>query len=500
MMESRRWLAVPMTILLFHSNGVWAEDSQLTADALEAPFIEFLETELGSELPKNGSVVDYLTALYHFAKAGKEGLFDEDIFPAIVAVGKPEIDVEQGERALFGWLFSMALAEICTKKYSELYRIGFLLAGDEQPVLTVDMKSNPYISRMIASVLYVRFRRFADDYLQKAKEELTALNDENPLGCLKELIEDALPTNKAEGVAMLPDGTLFMPPAPLNTQDNPQFSYDEEIMAYVEQNYTLDSTCVEYERAIQSVEDNNYYMAYQKVIYEKAGVPISTKMERLLDLVLKFGSWATHTMKDGYCEQTGEYLEGYSENGAERTDAEYRKRPYDYYESSPLIAWNEYVGLCYPSYTEENYPIDYLIEYGKTSSSYPSGHSAREWNLALVLVNAMPDLYRNIIRRAFRFAQNRTISRYHWYSDVLIGCVMGSTVIPWLYNYSEYRELLKKAQKKYDSSIVDDAYIKEVVNFIMGKRTDGFDENKADVNGDGCVNAADLVLLLKIKQ
>ena len=33
---------------------------------VEAPFVEFLETELGAEIPENGSVRDYLTALYHF--------------------------------------------------------------------------------------------------------------------------------------------------------------------------------------------------------------------------------------------------------------------------------------------------------------------------------------------------------------------------------------------------------------------------------------------------
>jgi hypothetical protein len=45
---------------------------------------------------------------------------------------------------------------------------------------------------------------------------------------------------------------------------------------------------------------------------------------------------------------------------------------------------------------------------------------------------------------------------------------------------------------------VNAADIVEVVNLIMGKHSEGFDEKAADINGDGVVNAADIVAMVNI--
>lgn len=390
----------------------------------------------------------------------------------------------------------MALSEICTERYNDIYRVGFSLAGEEQSPLTLNMEDNPYIARLIASLLYVRFRISAEDYVKNASAELMSLNEENPLGCITEPIATPLPTTKYEAESVFPDGTLFMPPASRNDSTNSFFEFDKAIMEYVKDHYRLTLECEEFERAWQALEDCNYYTVYQRVIYEKAGVPFLPATYNFVDKVLLYGSWVTRTMKDGYDSKQGNYLLGFSENGAERTDLEFRQRPYHYYGIDPFITWNDYIGLCYPTYTPDNYPIEQLIESGKASSSYPSSHSSIEWNLALVLVNVMPDLYRNIAKRAFRFAQNRVISRYHWYSDVLYGCTMGTTLIPRLYNYQEYRNLLNLATFEKRKS-EEESFIKQVVAYILGKQAEDFDFERANVVKDEVINAADLTKLIE---
>ena len=45
---------------------------------------------------------------------------------------------------------------------------------------------------------------------------------------------------------------------------------------------------------------------------------------------------------------------------------------------------------------------------------------------------------------------------------------------------------------------VNAADIVEVVNYIMGKASAKFDASKADINGDGTINAADIVMIVNM--
>ena len=46
--------------------------------------------------------------------------------------------------------------------------------------------------------------------------------------------------------------------------------------------------------------------------------------------------------------------------------------------------------------------------------------------------------------------------------------------------------------------VVNDADVKDVASFIMGKTPKGFNKDAADVNNDNKVNVADIVLINKI--
>ena len=50
--------------------------------------------------------------------------------------------------------------------------------------------------------------------------------------------------------------------------------------------------------------------------------------------------------------------------------------------------------------------------------SYPSGHSASAWIIALVLTELAPERTGQLIKHGFEVGQSRVICVYHWQSDV----------------------------------------------------------------------------------
>jgi acid phosphatase (class A) len=58
--------------------------------------------------------------------------------------------------------------------------------------------------------------------------------------------------------------------------------------------------------------------------------------------------------------------------------------------------------------------------------SYPSGHAAIGWMLALVLTDLAPQRTDALLKRGFEFGESRMVCRVHWRSDVAAGRLMAS--------------------------------------------------------------------------
>lgn len=79
--------------------------------------------------------------------------------------------------------------------------------------------------------------------------------------------------------------------------------------------------------------------------------------------------------------------------------------------------------------------------------SYPSGHSAIGWMLALVLTDLAPDRTDALLQRGFDFGQSRVVCRVHWQSDVNAGRVMAAATYARLQSdpvFTAQRELARK--------------------------------------------------------
>lgn len=57
----------------------------------------------------------------------------------------------------------------------------------------------------------------------------------------------------------------------------------------------------------------------------------------------------------------------------------------------------------------------------RKDGSYPSGHTAIGWILAMTLTDLVPDKTDALMKRGYDFGESRIICRVHWYSDTVAG-------------------------------------------------------------------------------
>lgn len=72
------------------------------------------------------------------------------------------------------------------------------------------------------------------------------------------------------------------------------------------------------------------------------------------------------------------------------------------------------------------------------NGSYPSGHTAMGWAVALVLAEMFPEAQDSILFLGYQYGQSRTIVGAHWQSDVDAGRVMASAAVARMHNSSDF--------------------------------------------------------------
>ena len=82
----------------------------------------------------------------------------------------------------------------------------------------------------------------------------------------------------------------------------------------------------------------------------------------------------------------------------------------------------------------------------RTNGSYPSGHTARGWSLALVLAELNPDRQEEILKRGFEYGQSRVIVGAHWQSDVDMGRIVSAAGVARLHADDDFNEQLNRAK------------------------------------------------------
>jgi acid phosphatase (class A) len=82
----------------------------------------------------------------------------------------------------------------------------------------------------------------------------------------------------------------------------------------------------------------------------------------------------------------------------------------------------------------------------RTNGSYPSGHAAMGWALALILTEIAPERTDAILARGRAFGESRVICNVHWQSDVVEGRLMGAGTVARLHADAAFRADLEAAK------------------------------------------------------
>lgn len=80
--------------------------------------------------------------------------------------------------------------------------------------------------------------------------------------------------------------------------------------------------------------------------------------------------------------------------------------------------------------------------------SYPTGHGAGGWTLALVLAELLPSRADAILQRGRDFGDSRVICGYHFPSDVEAARLIASAGVARLHGDAEFRRLLDAARQE----------------------------------------------------
>jgi acid phosphatase (class A) len=81
-------------------------------------------------------------------------------------------------------------------------------------------------------------------------------------------------------------------------------------------------------------------------------------------------------------------------------------------------------------------------------SSYPSGHSAYGWAVAMILTRVAPERAEALMTRAAEYAESRLICGMHFPSDVQAGRVIAAAVVGHLDSSSEFLSDLARARSE----------------------------------------------------
>ena len=203
--------------------------------------------------------------------------------------------------------------------------------------------------------------------------------------------------------SQLPDGLLYLPAPPDTT--SMAFFYDIERHQWGK---SLRATA----RGRQAASDADQSPAALASQFSEAFGQTITKeatpeLFRLVELLDSDCGNATYTVKKKYL----------------------RKRPY--------VQFNETTAI--PA-SEAKY---------RPTGSYPSGHSATGWGVALVLAEINPDRQEAILLRGYEIGQSRVIAGYHYQSDVDIARLAGSAAIARLHADEGLQKQLTKAKREF---------------------------------------------------
>lgn len=84
-----------------------------------------------------------------------------------------------------------------------------------------------------------------------------------------------------------------------------------------------------------------------------------------------------------------------------------------------------------------------------SSGSFPSGHSSYAWMNTLILISMHPELTTELMKEGYSYTVNRTVTRWHWNSDIINGRIIGAMTYPLVRSSKDFDTIFREAQQDF---------------------------------------------------
>ncbi len=399
-------------------------------------------------------------------------------------------------KTMIGWLTAMQLSELCPSKRNDLYKAGYEAGGYSMNsnLYGYHFKSDPNVARLVASTVYAAMHTLMRPDIQAMRAEVGGRHFYMFLADILEeesrnhVTDDAFYVDLRKFMASAPGPITpayanrngINPTFPDEKASNGCLKVDMDIYDYIVGGINLPD-----QRAVQAIADEDSDLHhifgtdkknvggmydFNAVFGESTiGETISPegKIAALMTLVQKAANSARGVLQHDN-PALGHYEYGRLRPGCAETQQGLRKSFTDdrlNVLTNFVIEDNDGHKASYdvgdtevPYYDENgnwtNAEIQSAEEYENKSkdklyaNSYPSGHASGIWSIAMTMIELYPQKADLIMRAANDFAVSRTVSRYHWNSDIIQGRVIGSIMNPVCHAASDYGVLLDAARKE----------------------------------------------------
>ena len=293
----------------------------------------------------------------------------------------------------FSWFTALAVAEMWPALQDTILRRGFLF-GENRVIAGAHYQSDVTAGYLCAAAAFARAHTNPE-----LQEDIKAARAE--YARLKGLDVEK---NTGDGVDV-PHGENILS-APVDTAS---YRYASDLALYWAGKELRDT-----ERGSQAEHEADYSVEMMcEVFGEATGVLMSQEktpnIYALMSYVLDKSSAAADRLKE----------------------IRFRKRPFVQLDEPSFVAGDE--------------------EKERGKSSFPSGHTNLGWTEALTMVQVAPEHQDEILRRGYEYGYNRQIVGYHWFTDIVATRQLSSALFARLNADAKFQELMKKAQKEYQS-------------------------------------------------
>lgn len=401
--------------------------------------------------------------------------------------------------SMMGWMFALLLMELKPKKRNQIGKIGYELGGYtyDSPIFGYEFKSCPNTARLVGSMVLAAMLGKKSPDLKAMSAEVGGTTYPNGLSYYLDQGLNHLKTaediqkNVVSKSGFYVDFRQFMPssagpydknfksrPANIMTDSKDEYlntKMDRDIHEFIVETFNLNATDPEIrQRAVQAIADkeqsmNHLFGSNKKVgeyefhpVFGKDTIGKKIKTDGgVANLAWNIQAIATYFRLILQNKVDSPAYYGRLRPGCDWTEEKKKNSSTDDRRNILVdITIEDNDGekeSSYGYYNDEGIWVHTQVEASKFAeeqknhlgaNSYPSGHSAGIWCVAMMLAELMPDKTDLIMRIANEFSINRTVTRFHWTSDTILGRILGSVANMLCHATTDYMTLLKIAKKE----------------------------------------------------